>query len=97
MKPFLVPVVFASLATSAAAFDRQTTDALQICHDYLWEVPDFAALPNAAISVSLRNPISGAMPAIGSAAANSAARLSGTGLRPENRSISARKRAGRQI
>ena len=51
MKLFLAPVVFASLATSAAAFDRQTTDALQICHDYLWEVPDFAALPNAAISV----------------------------------------------
>lgn len=38
-------------ASSANAFDRETTDALQMCHDYLWEVPAYADLPNAAISV----------------------------------------------
>lgn len=36
----------------AQAFDRETTNALQSCHDYLWsDVPEFKELPNAAISV----------------------------------------------
>lgn len=38
-------------ATSAQAFDRQTTNALKACHDYVWEVPEFKDLPNAAVSV----------------------------------------------
>lgn len=42
-------VIFA--ATGAHAFDRQTTDALKLCHDYIWDVPEFKDLPNAAISV----------------------------------------------
>ena len=35
----------------ALAFDRQTTDAAKACHDHIWEVSEFAELPNAAISV----------------------------------------------
>ncbi|MCV3274404.1 hypothetical protein [Roseobacter sinensis] len=44
---------FAAVTTTTAgfAFDRETTDALKACHDYLWEVPDFSDLPNAALSV----------------------------------------------
>lgn len=38
-------------ATNAQAFDRQATDALKLCHDYLWAAPEFKDLPNAAISV----------------------------------------------
>lgn len=38
-------------AAPAMAFDRETTDALKACHDYLWEVPEFSELPNAALSV----------------------------------------------
>ncbi|GGX67218.1 hypothetical protein GCM10007385_40380 [Tateyamaria omphalii] len=39
------------LTVPAHAFDRKTTEALRLCHDYLWEVPEYADLPNAAISV----------------------------------------------
>ena len=38
-------------ATGAAAFDRETVAALSACQDYLWDVPDYSNLPNAAISV----------------------------------------------
>ena len=38
-------------AAPAMAFDRDTTEALKACHDYLWEVPEFSELPNAALSV----------------------------------------------
>ncbi|MCV6825773.1 MULTISPECIES: hypothetical protein [Halocynthiibacter] len=38
-------------AGAAQAFDRQTTNALKACHDYIWDVPEFKDLPNAAISV----------------------------------------------
>jgi hypothetical protein len=38
-------------ASAASAFDRETTNALQACHNYVWAVPDYADLPNAAISV----------------------------------------------
>jgi hypothetical protein len=38
-------------ASAAVAFDRETTNALKACHDYVWAVPDYAELPNAAISV----------------------------------------------
>lgn len=52
MKTHLCIALFASIfALPVHAFDRETTEALQICHDYLWEVPDYADLPNAAISV----------------------------------------------
>lgn len=44
--------VFALGAPSlASAFDQETTQALQLCHQYLWEVPAYADLPNAAITV----------------------------------------------
>ena len=39
------------IALPAHAFDREMTNALQLCHDYLWDVPEYADLPNAAISV----------------------------------------------
>ena len=39
------------VAVPAYAFDRETTQALQICQDYLWEVPEYADMPNAAITV----------------------------------------------
>ncbi len=45
-----IPLIVCS-AASVSAFDRQTTVALELCHSYLWEVPEFADLPNAAISV----------------------------------------------
>ena len=38
-------------ASAAQAFDRETTDALRTCHDHLWEVTDYADLPNAAMYV----------------------------------------------
>lgn len=41
----------AVIAGAGYAFDRETTNALRACHDYLWDVPEFAELPNAAISV----------------------------------------------
>ncbi|SHG82535.1 hypothetical protein [Marivita hallyeonensis] len=44
-------IVALSMTTAVLAFDRQTTDALKACHDYLWDVPEFAELPNAALSV----------------------------------------------
>ena len=44
--------VLAATAGSAAAFDRETVDALKACHDYVWfEVPEFKDMPNAAVSV----------------------------------------------
>lgn len=52
MKALITATILAiGFASSAHAFDRQTTDALQLCHDYLWDVPKYADLPNAAISV----------------------------------------------
>ncbi len=47
----LLGLCFVAVATSAQAFDRQTVSALNACHDYLWTVPAFDGLPNAAISV----------------------------------------------
>ena len=47
-------VGFALLAlttVTAQAFDRNVTAALGKCHNYLWDVPQFTSLPNAAISV----------------------------------------------
>ncbi len=44
-------VIFGLTATSTMAFDRETTDGLKACHDYVWSVPEFSDLPNAAISV----------------------------------------------
>ncbi len=43
--------ILALIGVPAAAFDRQTTEALTACHDYVWNVPHFSSLPNAAISV----------------------------------------------
>ena len=43
--------LIASSTFGAHAFDRETTNALKACHDYVWAVPDYADLPNAAISV----------------------------------------------
>lgn len=56
MKPALKSLLLGAsitvtAATIAFAFDRETTDALQACHDTLWELPEYADLPNAAISV----------------------------------------------
>ncbi|MCT8160033.1 hypothetical protein [Pseudoruegeria sp. SHC-113] len=51
LKPIGACLVFVVAANAAQAFDRQTTNALKTCHDYLWQVPEFADLPNAAISV----------------------------------------------
>jgi len=52
MKTIITAAVLAfGAGLPAHAFDRQTTDALQLCHNYLWEVPKYADLPNAAISV----------------------------------------------
>ena len=51
-KQFVVAsCLFAASASFAHAFDRETTNALKACHDYVWAVPDYAELPNAAISV----------------------------------------------
>ncbi|WP_193139051.1 MULTISPECIES: hypothetical protein [unclassified Meridianimarinicoccus] len=44
-------LVLVGAASAAQAFDRQTTNALKTCHDYLWQVPEFMDMPNAAISV----------------------------------------------
>ncbi|MXU65058.1 hypothetical protein [Oceanomicrobium pacificus] len=52
MKPLFVALAATmTLAAPALAFDRETTNALKLCHDYLWDVPEFNGLPNAAISV----------------------------------------------
>ncbi|MCC1491322.1 hypothetical protein [Cognatishimia sp. F0-27] len=56
MNPFLNTLCIGGIAVLATAhpvlaFDRETTEALKACHDYLWEVPEFAELPNAALSV----------------------------------------------
>ncbi len=48
--PFCVAIL-ACVGSTAQAFDRATTNAAKACHDYIWEVPEFAELPNAAISV----------------------------------------------
>ena len=49
----LIPclAVLSLTAGAAQAFDQQVISALSQCHGYLWEVPEFAGLPNAAISV----------------------------------------------
>lgn len=52
--PFLFPaalVAFSTAAMSASAFDREVTEALKACHDYVWAVPEFEDMPNAAVSV----------------------------------------------
>ena len=51
MKFFIAPLLLIASAIPATAFDRETTNALKACHDYVWSVPDFAELPNAAVSV----------------------------------------------
>lgn len=53
MKLLLIATTTAviSAAGLAHAFDRVTVNALKACHDYVWEVPEFKDLPNAAISV----------------------------------------------
>ena len=43
--------LIAASSTVSYAFDRETTNALKACHDYVWAVPDYVELPNAAISV----------------------------------------------
>lgn len=47
----LATILALSAPTLANAFDRETTQALQLCHDYLWDVPAYVDLPNAAITV----------------------------------------------
>ena len=44
-------VALVAMAHPAFAFDRETVNALKACHDYVWEVPEFVDLPNAAVSV----------------------------------------------
>jgi hypothetical protein len=51
LAPLLVLATLPAEIAPAQAFDQQTTQALNACHDYLWDVPGFADLPNAAISV----------------------------------------------
>ncbi|MEM9107467.1 MAG: hypothetical protein AAGC96_17590 [Pseudomonadota bacterium] len=54
MCKLMIPLCLAALVSAsgaALAFDRATTNAAKACHDYIWEVPEFAELPNAAISV----------------------------------------------
>ncbi|WP_299751813.1 hypothetical protein [uncultured Tateyamaria sp.] len=52
MKALITATTLAlGIAMPAHAFDRQMTAALRLCHDYLWDVPKYADLPNAAISV----------------------------------------------
>ncbi len=51
LKTFGACLVFVFAANAACAFDRQTTNALKTCNHYIWEVPEFKDLPNAAISV----------------------------------------------
>lgn len=51
MKLVLGLVLLAFLSGAVHAFDQRVTSALEDCHNYLWEVPAFAELPNAAISV----------------------------------------------
>ncbi|MBM2577302.1 hypothetical protein JQC91_13415 [Jannaschia sp. Os4] len=53
MTKLMLSVALALCAAGAAhAFDRQTTEALRLCHDRLWEADTgFDGLPNAAITV----------------------------------------------
>ncbi|AXT27157.1 hypothetical protein D1823_11550 [Ruegeria sp. AD91A] len=52
LKSLVLSAVLVASASTAFALDRQTTNALRACHDYLWNsVPAFSKLPNAAISV----------------------------------------------
>lgn len=52
MKKILsILAVFTLSATASHALERSVVDAAKACHDYLWEVPKFKDLPNAAISV----------------------------------------------
>lgn len=50
-KVFIAAPFLALSALPVQAFDQLTTEALSLCHNYLWEVPEYEALPNAAISV----------------------------------------------
>lgn len=47
----LCMTVLISACGAAQAFDRATTNAAKTCHDHIWDIPEFAELPNAAISV----------------------------------------------
>lgn len=52
MKLFLIATITLVCSVGLAhAFDRVTVNALKACHDYVWDVPEFKDLPNAAISV----------------------------------------------
>ncbi|TDL84924.1 hypothetical protein [Meridianimarinicoccus aquatilis] len=51
LKPLLLFATLALTAMPAQAFDQRRTQVLTECHDYLWDVPAFDELPNAAISV----------------------------------------------
>lgn len=53
MKKFLIVLtpVFVFLTSGAFAFDQKTIDAARLCHNYVWDIPEFSNLPNAAISV----------------------------------------------
>lgn len=44
-------LVLASSANATYALDRQTTDALVACQNYVWAIDKYSNLPNAAISV----------------------------------------------
>lgn len=53
MKKYLVvltPLIIL-VTSNAFAFDQKTIDAARTCHNYIWDIPEFADLPNAAISV----------------------------------------------
>ena len=50
-KILLAASIMIAANTSTYAFDRATVHALKACHNYLWDIPEFKDLPNAAISV----------------------------------------------
>ncbi|MEJ6398523.1 hypothetical protein [Yoonia sp. 208BN28-4] len=47
----LIGAALTALPLPSAAFDRDTVEALTACHNYVWDVPEFVDLPNAAVSV----------------------------------------------
>ena len=50
--PATVVLTAFALPVFAQSFDRETVNALKLCHDYVWfQVPEFKDLPNAAVSV----------------------------------------------
>ncbi|MEM8540448.1 MAG: hypothetical protein AAGF25_05775 [Pseudomonadota bacterium] len=51
MKLVLSLAILVLVSETAHSFDQRVTAALANCHNHLWEVPAFAELPNAAISV----------------------------------------------